>query len=98
MIARTASVVRRHVLAGVGGLLLAMIACLGGSATPATARDGGVTVFAAASLKNALDEAIAAYKGESGKGVKASYAASPALAKQIEQGTPAQLFLSADLD
>ena len=58
----------------------------------------GVLVFAAASLKNALDEVIAAYGQETGTKVTASYAASSALAKQIEQGAPAQLFISADLD
>jgi len=56
-------------------------------------------VFAAASLKNALDEIAAAWAKDTGKPMpKISYAASPALAKQIEQGAPADLFLSADLD
>ena len=64
----------------------------------AEAQEKGVLVFAAASLKNALDEAIATYAQESGKEVKASYAASSALAKQIQQGAPADLFFSADLD
>jgi molybdate transport system substrate-binding protein len=53
-----------------------------------------VLVFAAASLKNALDEVNAAY----GKPVTASYAASSALARQIEAGAPAQVFISADLE
>ena len=66
--------------------------------TPARAADDGVLVFAAASLKNALDDVIAAYGKETGTKVTASYAASSALAKQIEQGAPAQLFISADLD
>jgi molybdate transport system substrate-binding protein len=61
------------------------------------AADQDVLVFAAASLKNALDDAIAAYGRETGTKVIASYAASSALAKQIEQGAPAQLFISADL-
>ena len=64
----------------------------------ADAQEEGVIVFAAASLKNALDETIASYARESGKEVKASYAASSALAKQIEQGAPADLFFSADLN
>ena len=51
-----------------------------------------VVVFAAASLKNALDEVNAAY----GNPVAASYAASSALARQIEAGAPAQVFISAD--
>jgi molybdate transport system substrate-binding protein len=53
-----------------------------------------VLVFAAASLKNALDEANAAYRAP----VVASYAASSALARQIEAGAPARVFISADLE
>jgi molybdate transport system substrate-binding protein len=56
-------------------------------------------VFAAASLKNALDEVAAGYVRESGKPApKISYAGSNALAKQIEAGAPASVFVSADLD
>ena len=57
-----------------------------------------VTVFAAASLKNALDDVGAAYVGAGGTPVRFSYAASSAIARQIEQGAPADLFISADLD
>jgi len=57
-----------------------------------------VVVFAAASLKNALDAVNAQWQKETGKSAKISYAASSALAKQIEQGAPAQMFISADLD
>jgi molybdate transport system substrate-binding protein len=57
-----------------------------------------VIVFAAASLKNALDDAIAAYEKGGGGKVVASYAASSALAKQIESGANADIFISADLD
>ncbi len=57
-----------------------------------------VIVFAAASLKNALDAASTAWQSETGKSVKMSYAASSALAKQLEQDAPAQIFVSADLD
>src|SRR5262245_47752487 len=52
------------------------------------------TILAAASLKNALDEAVTQY---SAKPV-ISYGASSALAKQIENGAPADIFISADLD
>ncbi|MBW9114215.1 molybdate ABC transporter substrate-binding protein [Rhizobium cauense] len=69
---------------------------LGVAATPAAAAEK-VTVFAAASLKNALDAANAAWAKE-GKEAVASYAASSALAKQIEGGAPADIFMSADLD
>ncbi len=55
-----------------------------------------ITVFAAASLKNALDAAAAAYKSKTGVDATISYANSMALAKQIEAGAPAEIFLSAD--
>ena len=57
-----------------------------------------VTVFAAASLKDALDENAKAYQAQSGDRVVVSYAASSALARQIEAGAPADVFISADLD
>jgi molybdate transport system substrate-binding protein len=66
-------------------------------AWPARAADG-ILVFAAASLKNALDDADAAYRKEKGVAVTASYAASGPLAKQIEAGAPADIFISADID
>lgn len=70
---------------------------IGLSAGAAKAQDK-VTVFAAASMKNALDNADKAWSAEAGKQVTASYAASSALAKQIESGAPADVFISADLD
>lgn len=57
-----------------------------------------LTVFAAASLRNALDEAAGVYSAGHRPKVVISYAASSALAKQIENGAPADLFISADLD
>jgi molybdate transport system substrate-binding protein len=72
---------------------------LGGSAlSPALAQDKSLTVFAAASMKNALDDVDAAYTAKTGVKVVASYAASSTLAKQIEQGAPADVFVSADTD
>ncbi len=68
------------------------------SPAPSAAQSAPVVVFAAASLKNALDEIAAGWTAKSGIEVKTSYAASPALAKQIEEGAPADLFISADLD
>jgi len=56
-----------------------------------------VTIFAAASLKNALDEVNADFQKERSGEAVASYAASSALAKQIESGAPADVFISADL-
>lgn len=64
----------------------------------ARAQDGDVVVFAAASLKNALDAVNALWQKDTGKKARISYAASSALAKQIEGGAPAQVFISADLD
>jgi molybdate transport system substrate-binding protein len=59
---------------------------------------GSVTIFAPASLKDALDEVAKTYERDHGVKIIASYAASSALAKQIEQGAPADMFISADLD
>jgi molybdate transport system substrate-binding protein len=56
------------------------------------------TVFAAASLQDALDENVAAYRAGTSERVAVSYAASSALARQIEAGAPADLFISADLE
>jgi molybdate transport system substrate-binding protein len=71
---------------------------LGSLARPAAAQGSDIIVFAAASLKNALDAVNAEWQKETGKKAAISYAASSALAKQIEQGAPAQIFISADLD
>jgi molybdate transport system substrate-binding protein len=64
----------------------------------AAARADTVTVFAAASLKESLDEAARAFEAREPHRVRISYAASSALARQIEAGAPAQLFISADSD
>lgn len=55
-----------------------------------------ITVFAAASLTNALNEISEQYKKDTQVEVVASYASSSTLARQIEQGAPANLFISAD--
>ncbi|KGJ03352.1 molybdate transport system substrate-binding protein [Paracoccus halophilus] len=60
-----------------------------------TAMADEITVFAAASLKTALDEIAAGWQESSGDTVVVSYAGSSALAKQIQQGAPADLFISA---
>jgi molybdate transport system substrate-binding protein len=86
---------RRHMM----GLAAAALIGLSPAIGTAQAQPKELVIFAAASLKNALDEAAAAWVKETGKPApKISYAASNALAKQIEQGAPADLFLSADLD
>jgi molybdate transport system substrate-binding protein len=69
-----------------------------GPQAPARAQGPDMVVFAAASLKNALDAVAAQWQKEGGTKLAISYAASSALARQIEQGAPAQIFISADLD
>jgi molybdate transport system substrate-binding protein len=56
-----------------------------------------LNVFAAASLKNALDAVSVSWKADTSKEATLTYAASNALAKQIEAGAPADVFVSADL-
>src|SRR6266403_3429164 len=80
------------------GLFAAFMILCGSSYSPVLAKDNSLTVFAAASMKNALDDIDAAYTAKTGVKVVASYAASSALARQIEQGAPADVFVSADTD
>ncbi|WP_454616254.1 molybdate ABC transporter substrate-binding protein [Bradyrhizobium cenepequi] len=80
------------------GIVAAFILVLASATLPASAQEKTLTVFAAASMKNALDDIDAAYTAKTGVKVNASYAASSALAKQIEQGAPADVFVSADTD
>jgi molybdate transport system substrate-binding protein len=80
------------------GYLLALSILFGAIHSPSLAQDKSLTVFAAASMKNALDDIDAAYTAKTGVRIVASYAASSALAKQIEQGAPADIFASADTD
>jgi molybdate transport system substrate-binding protein len=90
---RTAVLERRRIFA-------ALAAALAIAAMPygAAAQQQTIIVFAAASMKNALDDVDAAFTKTTGIKVVASYAASSALMKQIEQGAPADVFLSADLN
>jgi molybdate transport system substrate-binding protein len=69
-----------------------------GLAFTATAQAQAALVFAAASLKNALDEVASRYAADGKAKPTISYAASSALARQIERGAPADLFISADLE
>jgi molybdate transport system substrate-binding protein len=84
---------RKSVLAAAFAAALVIVAAPQG----VLAQDQSIIVFAAASMKNALDDVDAAYTNKSGAKVVASYAASSALMKQIEQGAPADVFVSADL-
>jgi molybdate transport system substrate-binding protein len=89
---RTVVLERRSFLAaGVAAIALAAVPCA------AQAQNRSITVFAAASMKNALDDVDAAFSKQSGIQVVASYDASSALMKQIEGGAPADVFVSADL-
>ena len=81
-----------------GRILVAMFAVLGSLLAAQPALGATVTVFAAASLKESLDEAAKQFEAKTGHKIVISYAASSALAKQVEAGAPAQLFISADLD
>ena len=90
------AIARRGVLKAMAVALPLGLGALG-AAKPAHAADQPVVVFAAASLKNALDAVIAGWSKDTGKTATVSYASSSALAKQIEQGAPADIFISADL-
>ncbi len=77
----------------------AALACSLAVAAPANAEE--ITVFAAASLKDALDDAVKIYTAQltnlpTRTHIRVSYAASNALARQIENSAPAQIFISAD--
>jgi molybdate transport system substrate-binding protein len=79
-------------LAGAAALVL------GGALLPVSAAAATVTVFAAASLKEALDQQALRFETDTGNKVTVAYGGSNALARQIEAGAPADLFVSADLD
>ena len=83
---------RCFLAAAVAGMVSAL--CLG---QPAAADTRPLTVFAAASLKNALDDVAASWVAGGHAKPAISYAASGPLAKQIEAGAPADIFISADL-
>jgi molybdate transport system substrate-binding protein len=80
---------RRGLVLGAGALA---------ASGPAWAASGPVTVFAAASLQESLTQAGGLWTRGSGALVKFSFGASSAMARQISQGAPADLFLSADLE
>jgi molybdate transport system substrate-binding protein len=71
---------------------------LGGLLLPVPSTAATVTVFAAASLKEALDEQARRFETDTGNKVSMSYGGSNALARQVEAGAPADIFVSADLD
>jgi molybdate transport system substrate-binding protein len=79
----------RRVLGAVAGLAFGF--------SVAAAKADEVVVFAAASLTNAINEIAGSFKARTGHTLKPSYASSAALARQVEQGGPGQVFASADL-
>jgi molybdate transport system substrate-binding protein len=85
---------RRHFLGLIAGFTLCAPIALAAPRPPAAPVD----VFAAASLKEAVDEAGAAFEARTGHKVRATYASSAQIARQIEQGAPADVFISADTE
>lgn len=85
----------RRALAGTALALLAWAPAAGA----VQAQSGpGILVFAAASLSEALDANVRRFESQGGGSLVVSYAASSALARQVERGAPAEIFISADLD
>jgi molybdate transport system substrate-binding protein len=82
-------------LQGMVGMIRLLRAALLMMALPSMALAHDVLVFAASSLKPALDPVVALWQNETGHKVTVSYGGSSALARQIEQGAPADVFLSA---
>jgi len=76
--------------------VIASFIIAGGLTGALPTRADAIMVFAAASLKNAIDDDITEWKSGGGGPVTASYASSSVLAKQIEQAAPADIFISAD--
>lgn len=83
----------RQDLAQRGRLWVALVLCL---AWPAVASADQVTVFAAASLKTALDSLAEEFTAVSGHTLSLSLAGSSSLARQIQLGAPADVFISAN--
>jgi len=93
MIPRLPLAIRRSFLRAIAAALV-----VANFSLPVHAQTKDILVLGAASLKNALDDANALYLRQTSKKVVVSYGASSALARQIESGAPADIFISADLD
>jgi molybdate transport system substrate-binding protein len=89
---------RRTALRNLFRTAVLMLCTLGLPVRAADAPDRELLVFAAASLTNSLDEIGVAYTQQTRQHVKFSYAASSALARQLEAGARADVFVSADLE
>jgi molybdate transport system substrate-binding protein len=92
------NIARRSLCLGISLLLSGSALGVSPAVRAADASQPELLVFGAASLSNVLDELGAAYAKETGQSVKGSYAASSALAKQLEAGAHADVFFSADVD
>ena len=79
---------------------LFLICALGvsGLAKAAPTESQAISVFAAASLQNALSDIAKAYMAQTGVAVRLTFGGSPSIARQIEQGAPADIMISADAD
>lgn len=75
---------------------IALAALLAVASPPRAQAEDAVVVFAAASLKNALEDVAAKWREETGGRTAISFAGSSSLARQIQQGAPADLYLSAN--
>src|SRR5215472_5248120 len=80
------------------GTLAAVVSLAIATPCATVAQSQDVLVFAAASLKTALDALAEPCRQATGVGMRVSYAASNTLARQIDVGAPADIFISADLD
>lgn len=78
-------------------MVVALLACVAPWQVHAQGR-ADVTVFSATSLRDALDDLVRGYEQQGRGKVVVSYAGSPALARQVEKGAPADVFISADKD
>ena len=93
-------IAHRRMMLSLGAIGLLAFATSTSTAQTASAPPAkNLVIFAAASLKTALDDVAANWAKQTGQAFpKISYAASNTLARQIEQGAPADLFFSADLE
>lgn len=91
------SLMRRMLVACIAASIALPVAAQEKPAASPEAKNATLVVFAAASLKNALDAIAIKWKAASGNSVTFSYAASGPLAKQIENGAPCDIFAAADL-
>lgn len=88
---------RRTLISALGAFVLATTSATAAPAAPPPATRATITVFAAASLTDALQAVGKAYTARTGVPVRFSFASSSLLARQIESGAKADMFVSADL-